>query len=169
MVCWFVVLRIYIALAIFQPHCYSEKGANLWNRSGVAGNRTQAACSARQELNHYTTTAPRRPDKWFFWNIFLQRCWISKFGKKFRVWPEELLKRFPKVVIYVSLCQWFWSDLKTLTMKIKHVSTTSSKSNKLRNINTVWWESMVITTQPGKLAIGNPKSLLVNVDVDIST
>ena len=31
---------------------------NFWDRSGENGNRTLAACSASQELNHYTIAAP---------------------------------------------------------------------------------------------------------------
>ena len=62
------------------------------------------------------------------WNIILKR-YFTKFGQKFRVWPKELPKRFPKLVISVTLCQKFWSDLKIFRMEIKNVSTTSSKSN----------------------------------------
>ena len=36
-------------------------------------------------------------------------------------------------------------------MEIENASTTSSKSNTLRNTNTVRWESMNITAQPGKI------------------
>ena len=49
-------LRIYVALAIFQPYRdWKQEITNLWNRSGEAGNRTLAACSTSQELNHYAT------------------------------------------------------------------------------------------------------------------
>ena len=40
------------------------------------------------------------------WNIILKR-YFTKFGQKFRVWPKELPKRFPKLVISVTLCQKF--------------------------------------------------------------
>ena len=33
-------------------------------------------------------------------------------------------------------------------MEIQNASTTSSKSNQLRNVNTVRWESWNVTTQP---------------------
>ena len=62
------------------------------------------------------------------WYIILKR-YFTEFGQKFRVWPKELPKRFPQLVIYVTLCQKFWSDLKIFRMEIKNASTTSSKSN----------------------------------------
>ena len=43
----------------------------------------------------------RRSGEWY---IFLKR-YCTKFGQKFRVWPKELSKRFPKLVISVTLCQ----------------------------------------------------------------
>ena len=55
-----LVFRIYVVLAIFQPYRDLEAGdnkTNLWNFSGEAGNRTPS-CSACQKLNHYTTAAP---------------------------------------------------------------------------------------------------------------
>ena len=61
------------------------------------------------------------------WYIILKRYCI-KFGQKFRVWPEELPKRFSKLEISVTLCRKFWSDLKIFRMEIKNASTTSSKS-----------------------------------------
>ena len=36
-------------------------------------------------------------------------------------------------------------------MEIRNSSATPSKSNKLRNINTIRWESRNITTQPGEI------------------
>ena len=62
------------------------------------------------------------------WYIILKR-YFTEFGQKFRVWPKELPKRFPKLVISVTLCQKFWSDLKIFRMEIKNASTTSNKSN----------------------------------------
>ena len=44
-------------------------------------------------------------------------------------------------------------------MEIQNASTTSSKSNKLRNVNTVGWESWNVTTQPWE--INNRKSEVV--------
>ena len=36
-------------------------------------------------------------------------------------------------------------------MEIQNASTTSSKSNQLRNVNTVGWESWNVTTQPWEI------------------
>ena len=36
-------------------------------------------------------------------------------------------------------------------MEIENASTTSSKSNQLRNVNTVRWESWNVTTQPWEI------------------
>ena len=36
-------------------------------------------------------------------------------------------------------------------MEIQNVSTTPSKSNQLRNVNTVRWESWNVTTQPWEI------------------
>ena len=44
-------------------------------------------------------------------------------------------------------------------MEIQNASTTSSKSNQLRNVNTVRWESGNVTTQPWK--INNRKSEVI--------
>ena len=44
-------------------------------------------------------------------------------------------------------------------MEIQNASTTSSKSNQLRNVNTVRWESWNVTTQPWE--INNRKSEVI--------
>ena len=44
-------------------------------------------------------------------------------------------------------------------MEIQNASTTSSKSNQLRIVNTVGWESRNVTTQPWK--INNRKSEVI--------
>ena len=44
-------------------------------------------------------------------------------------------------------------------MEIQNASTTSSKSNQLRNVNTVGWESWNVTTQPWE--INNRKSEVI--------
>ena len=44
-------------------------------------------------------------------------------------------------------------------MEIKNASTTSSKSNQRRNVNTVRWESRNVTTQPWE--INNRKSEVI--------
>ena len=58
LVVWLVVLRIYVALALFQPYRDLEAGDNQSLKSGKAGNRTRTSCSASQELNHSATAAP---------------------------------------------------------------------------------------------------------------
>ena len=57
------------------------------------------------------------------WYIFLKR-YCTKFWQRFRVWPKELPKRFPQLVISVTLCENFWSDLKIFRMEIKNASAT---------------------------------------------
>ena len=44
-------------------------------------------------------------------------------------------------------------------MEIQNASATSSKSNQLRNVNTVGWESWNVTTQPWE--INNRKSEVI--------
>ena len=44
-------------------------------------------------------------------------------------------------------------------MEMKNASTTSSKTNQLRNVNTVRWESGDVTTQPWE--INNRKSEVI--------
>ena len=55
-------------------------------------------------------------------------------------------------------------------MEIQNASTTSSKSNQLRNVNTVRWESWNVTTQPWK--INNRKSevtaFVVNAGMNVT-
>ena len=57
---WLVVLRIYVALAIFQPYRDLEAGDNQSLKIQVArpGIEPLSSCSASQELNHSATTAP---------------------------------------------------------------------------------------------------------------
>ena len=59
---------------------------------------------------------------------------------------------FPKLVISVTLRQYFGSDLKIFRIEILNASATCtpSKSNQLRNVNTIGWESSNITTKPGE-------------------
>ena len=60
MIGWLVVLRIFVAVAIFQPYRYLEAGDNqflkLYWQHRVSNPRTSS--SACQELHHYTTAAP---------------------------------------------------------------------------------------------------------------
>ena len=52
---WLVVLRIYVALAIFQPYRDLEAGEIVAARLGI---EPRTNCSESQEFNHYTTGAP---------------------------------------------------------------------------------------------------------------
>ena len=87
---WLVDLRIYVALAIFQPYWDLEAGdnqslklyprdreskprplapqaksltttTNLWNCIRETGNQTRTSCSASQELNHYNQSLKLYP------------------------------------------------------------------------------------------------------------
>ena len=49
-------------------------------------------------------------------------------------------------------------------MEIQNASTTSSKSNQLRNVNTARWESWNVTTQPWE--INNRKSEVIGFVVN---
>ena len=51
-------------------------------------------------------------------------------------------------------------------MEILNASTTSSKSNQLRNVNTVGWESWNVTAQPWE--INNRKSEVIAFVVNAS-
>ena len=50
-------------------------------------------------------------------------------------------------------------------MEIQNVSTKPSKSNEMRNVNTVRWESGNVTTQP--LEIYNRKSEIISFVVNV--
>ena len=45
----------------------------------------------------------------------------------------------------------FGSKLKIFRIELRNASTTPSKSNQLRNVNTIRWESRNITNQPGEI------------------
>ena len=49
-------------------------------------------------------------------------------------------------------------------MEIQNASTTPSKSNQLRNVNTVRWDSGNVTTQPWE--INNRKSEVITIIVN---
>ena len=57
---WFGLLRIYVALAVFQPYRDLEAGDNQSLKIQVArrGIEPRTSCSATQELNHSATAAP---------------------------------------------------------------------------------------------------------------
>ena len=59
---WFGLLRIYVALAVFQPYRDLEAGDNQSLKIQVArrGIEPRTSCSASQELNHSATAAPRQ-------------------------------------------------------------------------------------------------------------
>ena len=65
MVGWLVVLRIYVALAIFQPYRDSEAGDHQSLKLIQVARRgiePRTSCSATQELNHSAITAPKFPN-----------------------------------------------------------------------------------------------------------
>ena len=57
---WLVVLRIYVALAVFQSYCDLEAGDNQSLKIQMArpGIEPWTSFSASQELNHSATAAP---------------------------------------------------------------------------------------------------------------
>ena len=59
-VCWLVVLRINVDLAIFQPYLDLEAGDNQSLKIQVArsGIEPRSSCSASQKFNHSVTAAP---------------------------------------------------------------------------------------------------------------
>ena len=71
----------------------------------------------------------RRQGEWF---LVIQNPW-NDFAPNLDRRSEYDLKNFPnvfpKLVISITLCQKFWSDLKIFRMEIKNASATSSKSN----------------------------------------
>ena len=60
---WWVVLRIYVASAVFQRYCDLEAGDNQSLKIQVASPRIEPrySCSASQEFNHSATAAPSSP------------------------------------------------------------------------------------------------------------
>ena len=68
---WLVVLRIYVALVVFQPYHDLEAGEIQVARRGI---EPRTSCSASQELNHSATTAPE--DIWK--QIVSLSCFIKK-------------------------------------------------------------------------------------------
>ena len=57
---WLIVLRIYVASAVFQPYRDLEAGVNQSLKIQVArrGIEPRSSCFASQELNHSATAAP---------------------------------------------------------------------------------------------------------------
>ena len=57
---WLVLLRIYVALAVFQQYSDLEAGDNQFSEIQVArrGIEPRTSCSASQELKHSATAAP---------------------------------------------------------------------------------------------------------------
>ena len=56
-------------------------------------------------------------------------------------------------------------------MEIQNASTTPSKSNQLRNVNTVGWESRNVTTQPWEINYRENEviAFVVNAGMNITT
>ena len=59
---WLVVLRIYVALAVFQPYRDLEAGNKQSLKIQVTrpGIEPRISCSVCQKLNHSTTAAPTK-------------------------------------------------------------------------------------------------------------
>ena len=55
---WLVVLRIYVALAVFQPYPDLEAGDNQYLRFKWRGRESNPRPGASQERNHLATAAP---------------------------------------------------------------------------------------------------------------
>ena len=53
-------------------------------------------------------------------------------------------------------------------MEIQNASTTSSKSNQLRNVNTVRWESGNATTQPWEINIRKSEVIVFVVNAGMN-
>ena len=71
---WLVVLRIYVASAVFQPYRDLEAGDNQSLKIQVAkpGIEPLSFCSESQELNHSATAAPQfKVRKHYPWICFL--------------------------------------------------------------------------------------------------
>ena len=68
------------------------------------------------------------------------------------------------------LCQQFLINLEIFRKEIQNASTSPSKSNQLRNVNTVRWESWNVIAQPWE--INNRKSeviaLVVNAGMNVT-
>ena len=66
----FVILRINVDLAIFQPYLDLEAGDNQSLKIQVArpGIEPLSSCSTSQELNHSATTAPTH-NMWYRYKI----------------------------------------------------------------------------------------------------
>ena len=56
-------------------------------------------------------------------------------------------------------------------MEIQNASTAPSKSNQLRNVNTIRWESRDVTTQPWEINDRKSKviALVVNAGMHVTT
>ena len=69
-------------------------------------------------------------------------------------------------MIYITLGQQFRSNLEIFRLEIQNASTTSSKSNQLRNVNTLRWESGNVTTQPWEIT--DRKSEVISFECNIN-
>ena len=60
LICWLVVLKIYVTSVVFQPYRDLEAGDNQTEKIKVArpGIEPWTSCSTSQELNHPATAAP---------------------------------------------------------------------------------------------------------------
>ena len=90
---WLVVLRINVDLAIFQSYLDLEAGDNQSLKIQVArpGIEPRSSCSASQQLNHSTTTAPvLHEDKFIIWNF--KSSSQNTTGKSLEEWVKTCQK-----------------------------------------------------------------------------
>ena len=99
-----------------------------------------------------------------FWQIFFERN-ITKFQQKFGVWPTDFSKCFSKLVIFITLCQQFWSILEMIRIEIQNAIITPSTSIELCNIKTVRLESWNVTIQQWE--INNRKSEVIALTTNL--
>ena len=107
---WLVALRIYVDLAIFQPYLDLEAGDNHSLKFQMArpGIEPRSSCSASQELNHSTTTAP------------LHCSLFRWFKNKFYVEAKHFLL-VPRIKLFIlALCSLFWLFINKFYVDAKH-------------------------------------------------
>ena len=97
---WLVVLRIYVALAVFQPYRDLEAGDNKSLKIQVArpGIEPRISCSANQEVNHSICHPDRGQGGYLSrrspinWQRTLNTCFLSIIVKIHSAVADEKLK-----------------------------------------------------------------------------
>ena len=100
---WFGLLRIYVALAVFQPYRDLEAGDNQSLKIQVArrGIEPRTSCSASQELNHSATAAPNKLQRLQLKNDFptTENLLLEEVSQ-----PNNIFKRLGYSVISHTRC-----------------------------------------------------------------